>query len=642
MGSERRNSARRGRVLLVLLLVSFIAAGCTLVKLKKEVSESLESTILVGHVSTPFSGKGPIVVAAYSMSQGRRDIAHYTILHDSGEYELMVRRGNYYIFAYWDKNSNLIYDEGEPAGQYGDPKPVSVSAGGVVLQIDFNIPENGSSIDLPHGSIISPVAPKKLHSRLAGAIIDFDDDLLSDEYGRKGFWEPVEFYKEVGGNIYFLEEYDPQKIPILFVHGATGTPKGWKYFVDNIDRTRFQPWFFYYPSGARIKSMSYLLYWKLLNLQTKYRFSKMYITAHSMGGLVSRSFIMDYGKYFPYVTLFISLATPWGGDRMAEYGVKQSPAVIPSWIDMQPEGEFITSLYMARIPDTIGFYMFSGHRGGRNPFQSNNDGTISLSSILDMRPQAEARMNYTFNEDHASIVFSKEVLVHYNTIINMFDEKSGASNHRSGGYLQLHFSHDYPLADVRPWPSLILRPLGRKDAETVISLRANDNGRILGPFPPGDYSASMLAAAANPVEKNVPVSIENNKTKELNFVFTPDGIISGYVTTALKPEDRPVGMPADKYLPADKKITIQSMTLSGPGIHRVLHPLEDEDVNYIDYAISRADFCHNGFFSFFGLPAGVYELAIHAQGYKSIREKYAVIPGKQEELRVTELRPEGK
>ena len=640
MRSDVRNRARSVQVLLILFSVCFIAVGCTLVKLKKDVSESLASTILVGHVSTPYPGKGPIVVAAYSMNQGKKEIAHYTILHDSGEYELMVVPGNYYVFAYWDKNSNLIYEEGEPAGQYGDPKFVSVPAGGVVHQIDFVIPEKGSNIDLPHGFKVSPVKPKKLHSRLAGAITDLDDERFSDENGRKGFWEPVEFYKEFGGNIYFLEEYDPEKIPILFVHGATGTPAGWKYFVNNIDRTRFQPWFFYYPSGARIKSMSYLLFWKLFNLQIKYKFDKMYITAHSMGGLVVRSFIVDYGTYFPYVKLFISLATPWGGDRMAEYGVKQSPAVIPSWIDMQPEGEFIKSLYRTKMPDTTSFYMFSGHRGGRNPFQSNNDGTISLSSILDLRPQAEAKMNYTFNEDHASIAFSKEVLAQYNTIINMFDEKSGASNQRSGGYLRLHFSYDYPFEDVRPWPSLILRPLGKKHAETVISLSSDDNGRILGPFPPGDYSASMTAMAAKTGEKNVPVSIESNETKELNFVFTPDGIISGYVTAALKPEDRPVGMPADRYLPADKKIRIQSITLRGAGIHRIVHPLEEGDVDYIDYIISRTDFCYNGFFYFFGLPAGVYELVINAQGYKPIAENYSVVPGKQEEQRVTELTPE--
>ena len=198
-----------------------------------------------------------------------------------------------------------------------------------------------------------------------------------------------------------------------------------------------------------------------------------------MGGLLARSFIIDHGARFPYVKLFISLATPWGGDRMAEYGVKQSPAVIPCWIDMQPESPFIQSLYRTKMPETVSFYMFYGHRGSRNPFRSNNDRTIAFSSLLDLRAQSEAKMNYAFNEDHASIIYSKEVLEQYNTIINTFGEKTGVSSHRSGGYLKIHFSYDYPFEGERPSPTLILQPIGKKDAETVIDLSANDNGRIL-------------------------------------------------------------------------------------------------------------------------------------------------------------------
>ena len=154
-----------------------------------------------------------------------------------------------------------------------------------------------------------------------------------------------------------------------------------------------------------------------------------------MGGLVARSFIVNYGPQFPYVKLFISLATPWGGDRMAEYGVKQSPVVIPSWIDMQPDGDLIESLYRTKMPESISFYMFSGHKGTRNPFRSNNDGTITLSSLMDYRPQSEAKMNYAFNEDHTSILLINEVLAQHNTILKEFYEKQNASLHRSGGYL---------------------------------------------------------------------------------------------------------------------------------------------------------------------------------------------------------------
>jgi len=627
------------RVGITLFIICFVTMSCTLIKLKKEVNKALESTVLVGRIYAKFLGNGPIIVAACSTSEGK-EIAHYTVLHDSGEYELMVGQGNYYVFAYWDKNSNLIYEAGEPAGQYGDPKLVSAPAVGVVYDIDVFIPEEGSNIAVPHGSKISSVSPQKLHSRQAGDITDLDDERFSEEYGTKGFWEPYSFFKQFGGNIYFLEEYDPEKTPILFIHGAGGTPKGWWYFVDNIDRTRFQPWFFYYPTGARINSMSHLLLWKLTNLQTKYQFTKIYITAHSMGGLVARSFIIDYGLKFPYVKLFISLATPWGGDRMAEYGVQQSPAVIPSWIDMQPEGDFIKSLYRIKMPEQTSFYMFYGHRGSRNPFRSNNDGTITLSSLLDYRPQSEAKMNYAFNEDHASIIFSKEVLAQYNTILNEFDEKQSASLHRSGGYLKIHFAYNYDFDGVRPWPTLILRPIGKKDAETVIFLSDDDNGRILGPFPSGEYMASMVTMAGKTRKNYVSVTIESNKTRELDFVFIPDGVIRGCVTTSLKPEDTSVGMPDYRFRSADSKIKIRSIALEGNGIHRELQQIKGKDVNNYDCFILRTDICYNTFFAFFGLPAGDYKLSIKAEGYKSIVKNYSVMPGIPEYFTVTELTPD--
>jgi hypothetical protein len=51
----------------------------------------------------------------------------------------MVAAGNYYVCAYWDQNSNLVFDAGEPAGQYGEPKLVAAPAGGVVLEINLGI-----------------------------------------------------------------------------------------------------------------------------------------------------------------------------------------------------------------------------------------------------------------------------------------------------------------------------------------------------------------------------------------------------------------------------------------------------------------------------------------------------------------------
>ena len=625
-GLERVLPLIFNKITVTFLIICLVTTGCALIKLNKESSQVLASTVLVGRISTAFPGKGPIIVAAYAMNQGKREVVHYTVLHDYGEFELMVAKGNYYVFAYWDKNSNLIYDAGEPAGQYGGQKMVSAPAGGVVGDINIAIPEKAQNIDVPSGFEISSVKPHKLYSRLAGAIIDLDDELFSEEHGSKGYWEPVSFFKEFGGNIYFLEEYDPQKIPILFIHGAGGTPKGWKYFVDNIDRTRFQPWLFYYPSGARIQSMSYLLLWKLQNLQSKFHFDQLYITAHSMGGLVARSFIVDHGARFPYVKLFVSLATPWGGVGMAEYGVKQSPAVVPCWIDMQPESSFIQSLYRTKMPDTVSFYMFFGHQGSRNPFRSNNDSTIAFSSLLDRRAQTEAKMNYAFNEDHESIIYSKAVLDQYNVIINFF-------SHPSGGYLKIHFSYNHPFEGERPEPTLILQPIGKKRAEMEIRLSANDNGRVLGPFPAGDYLATFGALTA--IGKGyVPLTIENNETSELKYVLTPDNIIYGTLISALQSKDWAAGMPYQE------NFKIKSIALKGAGIHRKLRLLEGEDVNIYDYFIPRADCYYKGNFVIFGLPAGEFELIIRAQGYKPFVKKCFVKAGKQNDPMLVELTPE--
>lgn len=615
-----------------VLILCLVLAGCALKKITEENTEALASSVLVGIITTSCPDKGPIIVAAYSMNQGKRDVAHYTVLHGPGEYELMVPKGHYYVFAYWDKNSNLVYDPDEPAGQYGDPKTATAPAGGVVGDINITIPEKTQNIDVPYGFEVSPVKPEKLLSRQAGDITDLDDERFSDENGSKGFWEPLSFFRQLGGNIYFLEEYDPEKTPILFIHGAGGTPRGWRYFVNHIDRSRFQPWFFYYPSGSRIDGMSYLLLWKLTNLKAKYQFKTLYITAHSMGGLVARSFIVNYSTYFPYVTLFISLATPWGGDKMAEYGVKQSPAVIPCWIDMQPQGKFIKSLYKMKLPEYVNFYMFYGHRGSRNPFRSNNDGTISLSSLLDSRPQSEAEMSYAFNEDHATILTSKEVLAQYNAILNMCDDKQSTSGHFSGGYVRVHFSYDASIEGKSPSPVFLLQPTDKKNAQTVIPLNPDDNGKRLGPFPAGDYLATVgaLNAVGTPL---VPLTIKDNTTREITYVLTPDPIVYGSLTSALQSRNWSAGMPYE----AD--FSIQSLTLNGDGIHRQPHLLEGEDVNFLDYTLSRSDFYYKGNFVFFGLPPGEYELTIRAQDHEPFVKKCVIKAGIQLDPFLIELTP---
>jgi hypothetical protein len=128
------------------------------------------------------------------------------MLHEPGPYDLMVPVGVHNIVAFGDKNENLIYDKGESVGQILNAEKVSPPAGGVAGQLDIVLSEsNHQKIDFPVGFQIQPKAHNQFHSTCPGAIAEIDNFLFSDEYGKKGFWTPLEFYEEIGGNVYFLE-----------------------------------------------------------------------------------------------------------------------------------------------------------------------------------------------------------------------------------------------------------------------------------------------------------------------------------------------------------------------------------------------------------------------------------------------------
>jgi len=101
-----------------LSMLSFLFAGCALLQVREDVNALKKSTVFVGIVSSPLSYQDmPVIVAAYSKMDSTRTIVHYTTLHEPGPYELMLPAGTYNIVAFGDKNINLIYDKGEPAGQ---------------------------------------------------------------------------------------------------------------------------------------------------------------------------------------------------------------------------------------------------------------------------------------------------------------------------------------------------------------------------------------------------------------------------------------------------------------------------------------------------------------------------------------------
>jgi hypothetical protein len=131
-----------------------------------------------------------------------------------------------------------------------------------------------------------------------------------------------------------------------------------------------------------------------------------------MGGLVSRSFIAEAVRRSAAfeIPVFVTLSTPWQGHAGAEKGVAKSPAVVPAWRDMAPSSPFLKKIWETPLSPKTAYYLLFSYSGDFSVMISrNNDGAVSLASVLDPRAQVAARRVLGFNEDHGGILTSPAV-----------------------------------------------------------------------------------------------------------------------------------------------------------------------------------------------------------------------------------------
>jgi pimeloyl-ACP methyl ester carboxylesterase len=230
----------------------------------------------------------------------------------------------------------------------------------------------------------------------APVVTRLDEPGFLESLGRKGLWQPVSFAKERRSGVYFLEPYDATKLPVLFVHGAGGTPQDWRYFIEHLDRSKFQPWVYYYPTGLPIEISASWLDDFVSALHARYGFRSLIVVGHSMGGLVARRFIdLNRGGY---VTGLVSLATPWAGVPFARLGAGLGPYAIPSWRDLVPESAFLRSLDAGPLAPSVEHHVFYGYREAGGLFDS--DGVVSVASQV----HAPAAQVHGFRTDHSAIL----------------------------------------------------------------------------------------------------------------------------------------------------------------------------------------------------------------------------------------------
>jgi pimeloyl-ACP methyl ester carboxylesterase len=95
--------------------------------------------------------------------------------------------------------------------------------------------------------------------------------------------------------LYFLQPYDPDRIPLVFVHGLFSTPFTWVQTINGLQadpeiRKHYQFWVFAYPTGNPVLYSALRLREELAKVDKLYPHHKDYVlVGHSMGGLLSQA-----------------------------------------------------------------------------------------------------------------------------------------------------------------------------------------------------------------------------------------------------------------------------------------------------------------------------------------------------------------
>lgn len=125
---------------------------------------------------------------------------------------------------------------------------------------------------------------------------------------RQALFNPGESQRNRG--IYMLEPFDPNRIPVLMVHGLWSSPVTWMPMFNDLRsftelRKNYQFWFYHYPTGQPFWESATQLRSDLAELRERLDSDRRYpaldqmvLVGHSMGGLVSRMQTIESGQEF--------------------------------------------------------------------------------------------------------------------------------------------------------------------------------------------------------------------------------------------------------------------------------------------------------------------------------------------------------
>jgi pimeloyl-ACP methyl ester carboxylesterase len=424
------------RLLALVVSLVLMASGCALLGVSEQRETVEEFARIRGSVRLIEQSESPIVVVL--LRKTGADPSEPVMVDDHfglerpGNFAFVVSPGVFRLAAFEDRNANLSYDPGEPA-LHGQAF-FEMGPGEIRDDIELVVPADQSlDVHLDLRSLEARIPRDQHHFSLGrftvrGEVVDLDDERFGPKSGSMGMWRFADFVFELGPGVYFLEEYDPKKIPILFVHGISGYPQEFSTLIEKLDRDHFQPWFYFYPSGMHLDGIASHAAETVAELQILHGFTEMAVVAHSMGGLVSRSFILKHWQQTKRadIGVFVAISSPWGGSESAA-NVQEAPEglVVYSWLDMSPDSDFLKGLFYAPpdyqrvrgLPPHTDFHMLFGYKRPEHSFGPSGDGVLTVKSETRLEAIEAARSILPLDYTHVGILHSGEAVSRLNTIL---------------------------------------------------------------------------------------------------------------------------------------------------------------------------------------------------------------------------------
>ena len=395
-----------------------LAAGCVFLDVRKQ-QEKLDAACEVRGSVRAEDGEHAMVVVLARRAGERWQIADHFVLEQPGRWTFAFGAGTYRLAAFQDRNNDLVYQPGEPL-VYGG-RQLACTSGETFDELALLIPAKGGerldrSIDV--AALQARTPRDQLTATLGqltavGELAALTDARFSQAQAESGLWRPFDFLFDARAGVYFLEPYDARRIPVLFVHGINGTPANFAALAAGLDRRRFQPWVYYYPSGAHLGAVADHLTQTITKLHVRHDFRSLVVVAHSMGGLVARGFILRHqaSGARARIPLFMSISTPWSGHKGAAIGVATAPVVVRVWEDMAPGSEYQQSLFAAPLPAGTAHHLVF----------TPNDQTVTRESQLRPEAQRDAARVHGFDDSHMGVLNNTEVAELLNKLLAAVD-----------------------------------------------------------------------------------------------------------------------------------------------------------------------------------------------------------------------------